>query len=103
MGNVVVRPVKSWRDRKRFIDLAWSLYRDDPNWIPPLRGNQKELLNYSRHPFYENAEIQTFLATRGGDAVGRVAAIVNHEHNRRYNERRGFFGFFESIEDQAVA
>jgi GNAT superfamily N-acetyltransferase len=103
MGNVVVRPVKSWRDRTRFIDLAWTLYRDDPNWIPPLRLNQKELLNFRRHPFYENGEIQTFLASRGGQLVGRIAAIINHEHNRRYQEHRGFFGFFESIDDQEVA
>jgi GNAT superfamily N-acetyltransferase len=103
MSDVVVKPVKGWKERSRFANLPWSLYRNDPNWIPPLRGNQKEMLNYTRHPFYENAEIQTFLALRNGEAVGRVAAIVNHEHNRRYNERRGFFGFFECIDDQAVA
>ena len=101
MSDVVVKPVKGWKDRRRFTELPWSLYRDDPNWIPPLRGNQKELVDYTRHPFYQNAEIQTFLACRNGEAVGRVGAIVNREHNRRYNERRGFFGFFESIDDQA--
>ncbi len=65
--------------------------------------NQKELLNYRRHPFYNDAEIQTFLATRGGTVCGRVAAIVDHAHNRYYKERRGMFGFFESINDQSVA
>src|SRR6185437_15281045 len=103
MSDVFVKAVKGWKDRRRFANFPWTLYRDDPNWIPPLRGNQKELLNYTRHPFYENAEIQTFLAMRGDDVVGRVAAIVNHEHNNRYNEKRGFFGFFECIDDQAVA
>ena len=43
------------------------------------------------------------LAERGGRVVGRLAAIVNHVHNRKYNERRGFFGFFECVDDAAVA
>jgi GNAT superfamily N-acetyltransferase len=103
MSDVVVKPVKSWRDRRRFLDFAWTLYRDDPNWMPPIRMNQKELLGYRRHAFYDNAEGQTFLAWRGNEVVGRVQAIANREHNRRYQDKRGFFGFFESIDDQAVA
>ena len=67
MSDVVVKPVAGWRDRRRFIDYPWSLYKDDPNWMPPLRDNQKELLGYKifgfkQHPFYKNGEIQTFLA-----------------------------------------
>lgn len=84
------------------MDLAWTLYRDDPNWIPPLRGNQRELVGYRRHPFHDNAQVQTFLAWRSGQVCGRIAAIVNHEHNRVFAERRGFFGFFESVNDPAV-
>ena len=53
--------------------------------------------------FYDDAEVQTFLALRDGQVCGRVAAIVNHAHNRRYKEQRGFFGFFESVDDQQVA
>ncbi len=82
MAGVVVKPVSSRGDRKRFLDLPWSLYRNDPNWIPPLRGNQRELLGYKYHPFHDTSEIQTFLAWRDGQPVGRIAAIVNHEHNR---------------------
>lgn len=103
MADVVVKPVSSWWDRKRFVDLPWSLYRNDPLWIPPLRGNQRELLGYKYHPFHDTSEMQTFLAWRNGQPVGRIAAIINREHNRLANEQRGFFGFFESINDQAVA
>jgi GNAT superfamily N-acetyltransferase len=101
--QVVVKPVSSWGDRRRFIHLAWDLYRGDPNWMPPLIGNQKELLGYKRHPFHDHADMQTFLAWRDGQVCGRVAALVNHEHNRVLNEHRGFFGFFECINDQQVA
>lgn len=103
MTQVVVKPVQSWLDRKRFVDLPWKLYQNDPNWMPPLRGNQRELLGYARHPFHDNAEVQTFLAWRGKEVVGRIAAIVNRLHNQAFKERRGFFGFFECVDDEQAA
>lgn len=103
MPDVEVRPVSSGRERKQFLQFPWQLYKDDPYWIPPLRLNQKELVGYKSHPFYLDAERETFLALRDGQVCGRIAAIINHAHNRRYDEHRGFFGFFESIDDQQVA
>jgi GNAT superfamily N-acetyltransferase len=103
MSDLTVRRVSTRREKSQFFKLPWHLYRDDPNWIPPLRSNQLELLNYKPHPFYDDGQIQTFLALRNGEPCGRVAAIVNNAHNRQYNERRGFFGFFESVDDQDVA
>lgn len=102
-SGLEVRPVERWRQRRQFLHLPWTLYADDPNWIPPLRQNQREMVNYKHHPFYDENEIQTFLATNHGEPVGRIAAIVNYGHNRRYHEDRGFLGFFECIDDQAVA
>ncbi len=83
--------------------FGWDHYRGDPNWIPPLRTNFKELLNYVPHPFYDDAEIQTFLAVRDNRVVGRIAAIIDHAHNRTFEELRGMFGFFECVDDQTVA
>ncbi len=103
MPDVKVIPVSTRREKKDFLQLPWAIYRGDPNWIPPLRGNQRELVGYSRHPFYENNRIQTFLAYRDGRICGRIAAILNQGHIDRHNERRGFFGFFECIDDQQVA
>jgi len=103
MSDVTITPVMSARQRKQFLQLPWTLYHDDPNWIPPLRRNLEELVGYKPHPFYERNEGQTFLALRNGTPCGRVAAIVNQAHIERYDERRGFLGFFESIEDQEVA
>jgi hypothetical protein len=101
--NLVVKPVRTWWERRQFLALPWEINRGDPNWIPPLRTNQKEMLGFKHHPFYDDAEGQAFIALRGGRAVGRVHAIVNHVHNRHYKENRGFFGFFECIDDQEVA
>ncbi len=101
--HVVVRPVVSWRDRRRFQRLAWSIYAGDLNWVPPILAQERQLLGWGQHPFFDNAEIVTLLAERGGRVVGRLAAIVNHIHNSKYNERRGFFGFFECVNDAMVA
>jgi GNAT superfamily N-acetyltransferase len=68
-----------------------------------LRGNQKELVGYARHPFYARNAVQTFLACRGREVCGRIAAILNRDHIERYREPRGFFGFFECRDDQQAA
>ena len=106
--DVAVRTVSSWRDRRRFQHLPWSIYTApgaarDPNWVPPILAQERQLLGWGHHPFFDNAEIVTLLAERGGRIVGRLAVLVNHVHNRKYNEQRGFFGFFECVNDAAVA
>ncbi len=103
MSNLLVTPVTTRAQQKQFINLPWTLYAGDPNWVPPLLMEHKRLLGFKHHPFYEDGAIRTFLASRNGQVVGRIAAIVNNAHNRRAEEKRGFFGFFESIDDQQVA
>ncbi|MBQ9127894.1 MAG: N-acetyltransferase, partial [Thermoguttaceae bacterium] len=98
----IVTPV-SRRDKKRFLLLPWEIYKNDPYWIPPLLASEKALVGYAKEPFYERNQIQTFLAVRDGKVVGRIAAILNVGHLERYNDKVGFFGFYESIDDQAVA
>jgi GNAT superfamily N-acetyltransferase len=103
MDGIVVRPVTTRRERKLFLEFPWTIYRGDPNWIPPLRIDQKERVGYSANPFYEHNRAATFLAFRGHEVVGRIAAILNRGHLERYHDNRGFFGFFESVDDQQVA
>src|SRR5688572_6494968 len=103
MPKLVIKPVETSREKKQFLLLPWQIYRGDPNWVPPLRTTQKELVGYAHHPFYDDAEGQTFLALHDGKPVGRILALVNHAHNRQYNEKRGFFGFFETIDDAEVS
>lgn len=102
-GAIRIVPVSNSKLQKRFTQFAWDLYAGDPNWVPPLRTNQRELLNYKSHPFYENAEIKTFIATKGDKTVGRIAAIIDHGHNQQHSEKRGIFGFFECVEDASVS
>ncbi|ADB15679.1 conserved hypothetical protein [Pirellula staleyi DSM 6068] len=103
MSKLEVVPVRWWWQRRQFLNLPWQIYKGDQYWVPPLRMQAKEMVNYTRHPFYDDAKIETFLAKRDGKVVGRIAAIVNHAHNRQYQEKRGFFGFFECTNDQEAA
>lgn len=76
------------------IELPFLLYKNDPNWIPPLRSQIKKIFT-GRTAFFERAEMQLFIAIRGGKPVGRIAAIHNRAHNEYHKDRTGFFGFFE--------
>ena len=102
-SSLQVTPVRTRAEKRQFLQLPWKLHRLDPNWIPPLRQNQAELVGYKKHPFHEDADVETFIARQGSEVVGRIAAIVDHAHNRYYDEKRGFFGFFESIDAPEVA
>lgn len=100
---VTVRPVDGRADLSRFIRLPWRIYANDPVWVPPLLSDLKTVLDRRRHPFHQHADVEYFLAWRGDEVVGRIAAIVNHRHNEFHGEKTGFFGFFECIDDGDVA
>lgn len=94
---------KSRKERNQFLLLPWEIYKGDPYWIPPLRMDQEELTGYRYNAFYIENRIQNFLALRNNKPVGRISAILNVGHLNRYHDGIGFFGFFESIDDQEVA
>jgi hypothetical protein len=102
-GKVSVRPARTARERKKFLDLPYRLYSGHPHWVPPLRLAQKDILDTRRHPFYKTSDAEMFLAEREGRVVGRIMAIHNHAHNEFHNERAGFFGFFEVEDDLEAA
>jgi hypothetical protein len=88
----------------RFIDVPWHVLdrREHPQWVPPLRTQVARLLDDRRNPFYRNASRALFLAEADGRPVGRIAAIENRAHNEFHDDRVGFFGFYESIDDDEV-
>lgn len=102
-ARVQVAPVRSRKDLKEFLQLPWRLYAGDRAWVPPLLSDLKRVLDRRRHPFHQHADVEYLLARRGGAVVGRIAAIVNHRHVEFQREKAGFFGFFESAEDDDVA
>lgn len=103
MATVTVRPVRSSSDRTAFLDLPYRHYRGEQNFVPPLRMDQAGVLNAKKNPFFEHGAIELFLAEQAGRPVGRIAAIENGQHLAKYADGNGFFGFFESVDDYAVA
>ncbi|MFP4322468.1 MAG: hypothetical protein ACLFTK_08435 [Anaerolineales bacterium] len=90
-------------EREAFFRFPWQHYKDSPYWVPELPAIRRETLSREHNPAWEYLEGDYFLARRGGQTVGTIAAFINHRHNEVHNEKMGFFGFFESIDDQAVA
>ncbi len=103
MEGSTVRRVVSKKDLLRFIKFPWKIYDGNDYWVPPLISDRLKLLDRAKNPFYQHAEMELILAEKGGDVVGRIAAILNHLHNSYHHENVGFFGFFESVNDPGVA
>jgi len=100
---VRITKVASRRDRERFVKFPWEIYRDHPNWVPPLIMNMKEKLDSRRHPFFEHADADLFLAEKDGRTTGRIAAILDRGHNEYHQEKIAFFGLYESTNDLETA
>lgn len=103
MAMFSIRPVRTSSDTKKFIDFIYTFYKEDPNWSPPLRMDREKLIDKKKNPFYKHSHMELFLAERDGKVIGRIGAIVNDNHNREHNDKVGFFGFFECVNEQPVA
>ena len=104
LAPVRVLPVRTFRDRQRFIAFPYELYRSSAYWTPPLRREQAQLVFSKKNPFFQHGTIAPFIAEdASGRVLGRIAAIVNGTHRERYDDGVGFFGFFECLERYDVA
>jgi len=101
--SLIIRPIEAKSDVVKFVKCQWDFYKDDPNWVPPMKMDRMNLLNTKTNPFYQHSLMQLFLAEDNGEIVGRIAAIINDNHNKTHNDKVGFFGFFECVNDQNVA
>ena len=90
-----VNPVNSRQEQRLFIRLPWSIYSDDPAWVPPLLLERKEHLS-PRNPYFEHARYQSWIAYRDGRPVGRISAQIDQLHLDRHQEKEGFFGMIEA-------
>jgi len=100
--SIRVRPIGD-DEMMTFIKCQWKFYKGDKNWVAPLVSERKKLLSTTKNPFWKHAKRQMFLAERNGEIVGRIAAITNDNHNKRFQDRVGFFGFFECENHQDTA
>lgn len=89
-------------DLSEFLHFPHCLYRNDPNWVPPLHSEVRKLLDPRKNPFFDHGEMCLWLAKRDGETVGRISAQVNQLHLERHHDETGNFGFLEAIDDQSV-
>lgn len=95
--------VETADEKKQFIEFPYHHYESDNYWVPPLKLEQKKLLDTEKNPFYKNADIELFLAYHNNRLVGRIAAIIDHRYNEYHNTKTGFFGFFECAKREQTA
>jgi len=101
--DLAITPVRGKKDLQAFLDLPYRIYADDPHYVYPLQAQLKEFFDKKKNPFHNHALTETWLARRGGQVVGRIGACVDRYHNEHWRETTGFFGFFECVDDRAVA
>jgi GNAT superfamily N-acetyltransferase len=103
-AKIKIETVKTQKDLDAFIKLPWSIYKGDPNWVPPLLSEVREILDTARNPFWQHARREIFLARdMAGNPVGRIVAIIDPSQNEFHGDKTGFFGFFECVNDQETA
>ncbi|MGZ8306606.1 MAG: N-acetyltransferase [Allosphingosinicella sp.] len=101
--TVTIRPVEDAADRKAFVDVAYALNRDDPNWVPPLKTEVHGLIDPRTNPWFEHAEARFFLAERDGAPVGRISAQVDELVLRHMGPGTGQWGMFEAADAEVAA
>ena len=101
--SIEIRQHEPGKDLEDFMRLPFELYRDDPSWVAPLDIQLKERLTPDENPFFQHAEVALFTAWKDGRLSGRISAQVDREHLRAHGDDAGFFGFFDTIDDQQVA
>jgi hypothetical protein len=99
---LTIRPVRTKKDKKQFVDLAWEVYKDDPAWVPPLKDEVHGLITPGKNPWFEHAKAELWLAERGGKVVGRISAQVDELVEEHMGEGTGNWGMFEVLEPEAA-
>ena len=101
--TILIREVKSRRDLKTFIRIPWRVFRDDPNWVPPLILQRIHNLQEDKNAFFQHAEAKLWVAYRNGEPAGCISAQVDRLVEEFHGTKTGPFGFFDCVNDQAVA
>lgn len=101
--EIIIKPVKTKSELKRFIGFQYKLYKGNPYWCPPMRMDEWNTLDSKKNPAFDFCEAQYFLAYKGKELVGRIAAIINNTANTRWNEKLVRFGWIDFIDDAEVS
>jgi hypothetical protein len=102
-GVIQIELVHTAKQLREFVSFPFALYKNDPYWVPPFIEERLDFLNKAKNPFFDNAHSELFLARRQGHIVGTIGGAVNIQYNMLNQAKLATFGFFECIDDDAVA
>ncbi|MBN3035641.1 MAG: GNAT family N-acetyltransferase [Bacteroidales bacterium] len=101
--SLQIREVIDNKGHREFVAFPYKHYRNDINWVPPMRGDELKMISPAHNPAYAFCEGKFWLAYNNGQCVGRIGAIINHEYNRKRGEKKGRFSRVEFIDDPGVS
>ncbi len=94
---------KSRKEVNEFVDLPFKLFKDVPQWVPPLKSGVRDVLNRNKHPYHEHSDSDFFVIKDGDEVVGRIAVLENKVYNKYHNKKQASFYLYDSVNDQDVA
>ena len=97
-----LRVVSTKKELINFFLAPWNIYKHDDYWIPPLLGELKNFFS-KNNPFWNHTEAKLFILFRNEEVIGRIGVFVDYLYCEKVNEKVGFFGFFECIENYDCA
>ncbi|MGB5290127.1 MAG: hypothetical protein WBN41_01585 [Lysobacterales bacterium] len=100
-STLEIREVSGRKALNTFIRVPWRIYKDDPNWVPPLLAERRDALS-PKHPYFKHALWRAWVAYRNGEPVGRISAQIDDLHLKQYDTKTGFFGLIEAPDDDEV-
>lgn len=101
--SIEIKPVLSKKDRKTFVTLLWDIFKDDPNWVPPLIMERMDIIDEKKNPYFLHADVRLWIAYKNGMPVGRISAQIDELVEPQHGVKTGHYGFFDCINDQDVA
>ena len=99
---VTIREVRTGKEQREFLNFPLDLYRENPNFVPPLYGDEKKIFRKD-YVYYDTCEAVYYNAYRDGKIVGRISGILQKAANEKNHEKRVRFTRFDAIDDQEVA
>jgi predicted GNAT family acetyltransferase len=97
-----ITEVKTRKDRNKFMQVPFSLYKNDPVWVPPLLSEQRTILNPYKNPFFKHSISKAWVISKNNQPIGRIFGFIDTLKNSLEGASEGFFGFFECIDEQEV-
>lgn len=101
--NIILKEVNSKGELKKFIHFPFSLYKDNRYWVPPLIFDEIKTLSREKNPAFDFCDAKYWLAYKNGEIVGRIAGIINHKYNEKWNQKSARFGWIDFIDDPEVS